>query len=61
VIDRELIGDYSGGWLEIRGHYPNGPAFGGLVGTANGFGKLLQDQLRPRSVLFVGPPGRVPR
>jgi CubicO group peptidase (beta-lactamase class C family) len=52
LIDRNLIGDYSGGWLEIRSHYLNGPAFGGLVGTASGFGTFLQDQLRERSVLF---------
>src|SRR5207344_2969552 len=52
LIDRELIGDYSGRWLEIRSHYLNGPSFGGLVGTARGFGAFLQDQLRDRSVLF---------
>jgi CubicO group peptidase (beta-lactamase class C family) len=52
LIDRELIGGYSGSWLAIRSHYPNGPAFGGLVGAANGFGVFLQDQLRSRSVLF---------
>ena len=52
LIDRNLIGDYSGQWLEIRGHYLNGPAFGGLVGNARGFGKFLQDQLRERSVLL---------
>ena len=52
LIDRDLIGDYSGRWLEIRSHYLNGPAFGGLVGTARGFGKFLQDQLRPRSALL---------
>jgi D-alanyl-D-alanine carboxypeptidase len=52
LIDRNLIGVYSGGWLEIRSHYLNGPAFGGLVGTASGFGTFLQDQLRARSVLF---------
>ena len=52
LIDRSLVGEYSGRWLEIRGHYLNGPAFGGLVGTARGFGRFLQDQLRPRSVLF---------
>ena len=52
LIDRDLIGDYSGRWLEIRSHYLNGLAFGGLVGTASGFGKFLQDQLRERSVLF---------
>ena len=52
LIDGNLIGDYSGSWLAIRSHYLNGPAFGGLVGTATGFGKFLQDQLRERSVLF---------
>jgi hypothetical protein len=52
LIERELVGDYSGRWLAIRSHYLNGPAFGGLVGTARAFGKFLQDQLRERSVLF---------
>jgi D-alanyl-D-alanine carboxypeptidase len=52
LIDRDLIGDYSGPWLEIRSHYLNGPAFGGLIGTARGFGTFLQDQLREQSVLF---------
>lgn len=52
LIDRDLVGDYSGRWLEIRSHYLNGPAFGGLVGTVRGFGKFLHDQLRERSVLF---------
>ncbi len=51
-IDRKLVGDYCGRWLAIRSHYLNGPAFGGLVGTAKGFGRFLQDQLRERSVLF---------
>jgi D-alanyl-D-alanine carboxypeptidase len=57
LIDRDLIGQYSGRWLEIRPHYLNGPAFGGLVGTASAFGRLLQDQLRDRSVL-LGDEGR---
>ena len=52
LISGELIGDYEGKWLRIEPHYLNGPAFGGLVGTARGFGRFLQDQLRPRSVLF---------
>ncbi len=51
-LDRALVGDYSGRWLAIRAHYLNGPAFGGLVGTAKAFGIFLQDQLRDRSVLF---------
>jgi CubicO group peptidase (beta-lactamase class C family) len=52
LIDRNLVGDYTGEWLAIRSHYLNGPAFGGLVGTAKSFGIFLQDQLRDRSVLF---------
>jgi CubicO group peptidase (beta-lactamase class C family) len=54
LIDRELIGRYSGRWLEIRTHYLNGPAFGGLVGTARAFARFLQDQLRDDSVLVGG-------
>ncbi|MDH4063339.1 MAG: beta-lactamase family protein [Acidobacteriota bacterium] len=52
LIDRDLAGDYAGRWLEIRSHYVNGPAFGGLVGTARGFGAFLRDQLRERSALL---------
>jgi CubicO group peptidase (beta-lactamase class C family) len=52
LLDKALIGGYEGRWLHIRDHYLNGPAFGGLVGSARGFGKFLQDQLRPHSVLF---------
>ena len=52
LIDRQLIGDYCGRWLEIRSHYLNGPAFGGLVGSARAFGAFLQDQLGPHSALF---------
>ena len=55
LVDRNLVGDYAGSWLEIRSHYPNGPAFGGLVGTARGFGTFLQDQLRPQSILLDEP------
>jgi D-alanyl-D-alanine carboxypeptidase len=52
VINRELLGNYEGRWLQMNPHYVNGPAFGGVVGTARGFGRFLQDQLCPRSVLF---------
>ena len=37
---------------QIRGHFLNGPAFGGLVGTAGAFGAFLRDQLQPQSRLF---------
>lgn len=49
MLDRDLIGTYEEGWLRINSHYLNGPAFGGLVGTAKGFGAFLQDQLREHS------------
>jgi CubicO group peptidase (beta-lactamase class C family) len=52
LIDRALIGRYEGRWLRVLDHYLNGPAFGGLVGTARAFARFLQDQLRPTSVLF---------
>ena len=52
LIDRALIGEYDGPWLHVRDHYPNGPAFGGLVGSARGFATFLQDQLRDHSALF---------
>jgi D-alanyl-D-alanine carboxypeptidase len=52
LVPREFIGTYTDRWLEIYPHYLDGAAFGGLVGTARGFAKFLQDQLRPQSVLF---------
>ena len=52
-VATELIGGYEDGWLRLNGHHVNGAAFGGLVGTARGFGKFLQDQLRPHSGLFT--------
>jgi CubicO group peptidase (beta-lactamase class C family) len=55
LIDRALIGSRRGNWIEIRPHQLNGPAFGGLVGTARAFGKLLSDQLRPGSAILSDP------
>ena len=52
VIDRKFLGGYEGHWLRLNSHYLNGPAFGGLIGTARGFSRFLQDQLRGESVLF---------
>lgn len=52
VIDRKFVANYEGHWLRLKNHYLNGPAFGGLVGSARGFGRFLQDQLRAESVLF---------
>lgn len=52
LIDRALVGEYAGRWLRIEPHYPNGPAFGGIVGTARGFARFLEDQLQPHSRLL---------
>jgi len=49
VLDRAYIDRYDGPWLRIRAHYPNGPAFGGLIGSATGFAQFLRDQLQPAS------------
>jgi CubicO group peptidase (beta-lactamase class C family) len=57
LIDRALVGERSGRWQRIGDHYPNGTAFGGLVGTARAFGRFLQDQLGARSAL-LGDAGR---
>ena len=53
VIDSKFIGDYESGWLHIKDHYLNGPAFGGIVCTAHSIGVFLQDQLRDSSQLFA--------
>jgi D-alanyl-D-alanine carboxypeptidase len=55
VIASKWIGHYEDRWLRIHDHFLNGPAFGGLVGTARGFGKFLQDQLRPHSKILDDP------
>ena len=52
VTDRKFWGSYEGHWLRLESHYLNGPAFGGLVGSALGFTHFLQDQLQDRSALF---------
>jgi CubicO group peptidase (beta-lactamase class C family) len=52
IVDRKFLGGYEGRWLRLKAHYLNGPAFGGLIGTALGFSRFLQDQLRSESVLF---------
>jgi len=54
VTDRKFWGCYEENWLCLKSHYLNGPAFGGLVGTARGFAVFLQNQLRKDFVL-LGP------
>lgn len=55
LIDRELLGARSGRWVSIRGHYLDGAAYGGLVGTATGITPFLQDHLREEPRLWSRP------
>ena len=57
VIDRSLVGQRAGRWVEILPHYVNGPAFGGIVAPAAAFASFLQDQLRESSRV-LGASGR---
>jgi CubicO group peptidase (beta-lactamase class C family) len=52
LIDRALIGEPVESWVPLRDLYPDGPAFGGVVGSAAAFARFLQDQLCERSVLL---------
>lgn len=52
VVDSKFWDGYEGNWLRFNAHHLNGPAFGGLVGTARSFGRFLQDQLQPNSLIL---------
>jgi D-alanyl-D-alanine carboxypeptidase len=52
MMDKTLIEGTKSGWFGLRPVYMNGPAYGGLIGTARGFAKFLQDQLRAKPILF---------
>jgi len=51
-IDNELLGEYEGGWLHVKNVYLNGPSFGGVIGTASAFSKILQDLIMDQSKLI---------
>ena len=52
VTDKEVWGGYEGRWLHIKDVYVSGPSFGGAIGTAKAFGRILQDLLADRSILL---------
>jgi len=45
-------GEYEGRWLHINDVYLNGPAFGGAIGSAKAFSRILQSLLSENSVLL---------
>jgi CubicO group peptidase (beta-lactamase class C family) len=52
LLDDAVWGEYEGDWLRINDVYLNGPSFGGAIGTASAFSRILQDMLREHSVLL---------
>jgi D-alanyl-D-alanine carboxypeptidase len=52
VTDKAVWGDYEGNWLHIKDVYVNGPSFGGAIGSAKSFSKILQDLLAEQSILL---------
>lgn len=52
ITDANIWGGYEGKWLQVKNLYVNGPAFGGLVGSAPSFARFLQDQLKENSALL---------
>lgn len=52
VTNKEVWGEYEGNWLHIKEVYLNGPAFGGAIGSAKAFSRILQDLLSEKSLLL---------
>ena len=52
LLDRRVWGGYEGAWLRIRDVYPDGPSFGGAVGSAAAFGVILRDLLRDDPIVL---------
>jgi len=57
LMDKTLLEGTEAGWVRLKPVYMNGPAYGGLIGTARGFSLFLRDQLRAEPILF-GPDTR---
>lgn len=54
LLDRSVWGDYEGAWLRICDVYPDGPSFGGAIGSAAAFSVILRDLLKEDPVLLPG-------
>jgi CubicO group peptidase (beta-lactamase class C family) len=52
VTDKTVWGRYEGNWLHIKDVYVNGLSFGGAIGSAKAFSRILQDLLTERSILL---------
>jgi CubicO group peptidase (beta-lactamase class C family) len=47
-----VLGDVQDGWRAFRPYHMNGAAYGGLIGTADGFARYLQALLTPSNTLL---------
>ncbi len=54
LIEDTAWGEYEENWLHINNVYLNGPAFGGAIGSARAFSRILQSLLSDKSVLLGG-------
>jgi len=52
LTDEEIWGGYEGRWLHIKDVYINGPSFGGAIGSARAFARIVQDLLSDNSTLL---------
>ena len=52
LIEGATWGEYEDNWLHINNVYLNGPAFGGAIGSAKAFSRILQSLLSKNSVLL---------
>lgn len=52
LLDDAVWGGYEGKWLRIKDVYLNGPSFGGAIGSASAFSRILQDLLGEHSVIL---------
>jgi CubicO group peptidase (beta-lactamase class C family) len=53
MVDTKFFGQYEDGWLYVKEHYLNGPAFGGMIGSGRSLVIFLQDLLRDQPLLFM--------
>ncbi len=52
MMDKTLLEATEAHRFRLHPVYMNGPAYGGLIGTARGFARFLQDQLHAQPLLF---------
>jgi len=52
LLDGYVWGEYEENWLRINDVYLDGPSFGGAIGSAMAFGRILQDLLGEYSLLM---------